>query len=69
MYTSVHSDVSRESSSFELFNLPLDVPLERKINQGYMAYVYGLCIHMDTWLMYSMYNVNIYFLAEEKAYI
>ena len=39
MYTSVHSDVSRESSSFEVFDLPLDVPLERKINQGYMAYV------------------------------
>ena len=39
MYTSVHSDVSQESSSFELFDLPSDVALEREINQGYMAYV------------------------------
>ena len=39
MYTGVHSDVSRESYSFELFDLPLDVPLVREINQGYMAYV------------------------------
>ena len=41
MYTGVHSDVSWESSSFEL---PLDVPLEREINQEYMAYVYNLWI-------------------------
>ena len=27
MYTSVHSDVSWKSYSFELFDLPLDVPL------------------------------------------
>ena len=39
MYTGVHSDVSRESYSFEHFDLPLDVPLVREINQGYMAYV------------------------------
>ena len=39
MYTSVHSDVSREGYSFELFDLPLDVPLVREINQGYMVYV------------------------------
>ena len=39
MYTNVHSNVSWESYSFELFDLPLDVPLEREINQGYMAYV------------------------------
>ena len=39
MYTGVHSDVSWESYSFELFDLPLDVPLVRKINQGHMAYV------------------------------
>ena len=39
MYTSVHSDVSQESYSFELFDLPLDVPLVRELNQGYMAYV------------------------------
>ena len=38
MYTSVHSDVSRESYSFEVFDLPLDVPLVREISQGYMAY-------------------------------
>ena len=39
MYTGVHSDVSREGYSFELFDLPLDVPLVREINLGYMAYV------------------------------
>ena len=40
MYTSLHSDVSQESYSFELFDdLSLDVPLICKINQGYMAYV------------------------------
>ena len=39
MYTGVHSDVSRESYSFELFDLSLDVSLVREINQGYMAYV------------------------------
>ena len=38
MYTGVHSDVSRERCFFELFDLPLDVPLVREINQGYMAY-------------------------------
>ena len=38
MYIGVHSDVSRESYSFEFFDL-LDVPLVREINQGYMAYV------------------------------
>ena len=27
MYTSVHSNVSRESYSFELFDIPLDVSL------------------------------------------
>ena len=37
MYTDVHLDVSRESYSIELFDLPLDVPLVREINQGYMA--------------------------------
>ena len=36
MYTDANSDVSRESYSFELFDLPLDVPLLR---EGYMAYV------------------------------
>jgi len=30
MYTGVHSDVSQESYSFELFDLPLDVSLVRK---------------------------------------
>ena len=41
MYTGVHSDVSWESYSFELFDLhiPLDVPLIWEIKQGYMAYV------------------------------
>ena len=39
MYTSVHSDVSRESYSFELFDLLLDVPLVREINQGYISHV------------------------------
>ena len=38
MYTGVHSD--RESYSFELFDLPLDVPLVRKIH--------GLCIPVDS---------------------
>ena len=45
MYTSVHSDVYRESYSFEIFDLPLDVPLVKEINQGYMAYV---CISVDS---------------------
>jgi len=36
MYTGVHSDASRESYSFELFDLPLDVSL---VKQEYMAYV------------------------------
>ena len=39
MYTGVHTDVSCESYSSQLFNLPLDVPLVWEINQGYMAYV------------------------------
>ena len=39
MYTGVHSDVSQESYSFELFDLSLDVPLVREINKGYVAYV------------------------------
>ena len=39
MYTSVHSDVSQESYSFDLLYLPLDVPFVWVINQGYMAYV------------------------------
>ena len=39
MYTGVHSDVSQKSDSFELFNLLLDVPLVREINQGHVAYV------------------------------
>ena len=39
MYTGVHSDVSQEIYFFELFDLPLDVPLVREINQGYMTYV------------------------------
>ena len=34
MYTGVHSDVSRESYSFELFDLPLDIPLVREIVMG-----------------------------------
>ena len=45
MYTGVHSDVSRESYSFELFDLPLDVPLVREINQGYVALP---CIPVDS---------------------
>ena len=39
MYAGVHSDVSGESYSFELFDQPLDVPLVWEINQGFMAYV------------------------------
>ena len=39
MYTGVHSDVARESYSFDLFDMPLDVPLECKKTR-------------DTWLMY-----------------
>ena len=38
MYTAVQSDASQESYSFELFDLPLDVPLVWTINQGYMAF-------------------------------
>ena len=38
MYTGVHSDLSWESYSFELFDLPLDVPLVWEKN-------------WDTWLM------------------
>ena len=45
MYTGVHSDVCQESYSFELFELPLDVPLVREKNQGYMTCV-SLCIHL-----------------------
>ena len=44
MYTSVHLDVSWESYSFELFDLPLDVPLVKGINQG----IHGLCISVDS---------------------
>ena len=43
MYTSVHSDVARESYSFELFGLPLDVLLECK-----KAGIHGLCIPVDS---------------------
>ena len=39
MYTIVHSDVFRESYSFEFFDLPLNVPLVWEINWEYMAYV------------------------------
>ena len=39
IHPGVHSDVSRESYSFEFFDLPLDVPLVMEINQGCMAYV------------------------------
>ena len=45
MYTGVHSDVSRESYSFELFDLPLDVLLEKEINP---AGIHGLCIPVDS---------------------
>ena len=38
MYIGVPSDVARESYSFDLFDMPLDIPLECK-KQGYMAYV------------------------------
>jgi len=38
MYTGVHLDVSQESYSFELFDLPLDVAIPgKKIRQEYMA--------------------------------
>ena len=40
MYTSVHSNVSWESYSFELFDLPLDVSLVKEINQGHES---GTC--------------------------
>ena len=46
MYAAVHSDMSQESYPFELFDLPLDVPLVCIINQGYMAYA-SLSIPFD----------------------
>ena len=42
MYTSVHSNISWKSYSFEHFDLPLDVPLV------YMAGIHGLCIPVDS---------------------
>ena len=40
MHTGVrYSDASQESYSSELFDLPLNVPLVREINQECMAYV------------------------------
>ena len=44
MYTGVHSDVSRESYSFELFDPPLDVPLVWKRKPG----IHGLHIPVDS---------------------
>ena len=43
MYTGVHSDVARESFSIDLFDTPLDIPLEYK-----KAGIHGLCIPMDS---------------------
>ena len=43
MYTGVHSDVARESNSFDLFDVPLHIPLECK-----KAGIYGLCIPVDS---------------------
>jgi len=40
MYTSVHSDVSRESYSFE----PFDLSLEYESKAG----IHGLCIPLDS---------------------
>jgi len=42
MYTGVHSDVSQEIYSFELFDPPLDVSLVSK------AGIHGLCIPVDS---------------------
>ena len=58
-FPGMHSDVSRESYSFELLDLPLDIPLVWKINQGYMAMdffdlrcetgtCHSLCSHVTT---------------------
>ena len=43
MYTGVDSDVARESYSFDLFDMPLDVPLECK-----KAGIHGLCTPVDS---------------------
>ena len=45
MYTGVdvHSDVARESYSFDLFDVPLHIPLECK-----KAGIFGLCIPVDS---------------------
>ena len=43
MYTGVHSDVSRESYFFELFDLPLDVHLVRE-----KTGIHCLCIPVDS---------------------
>ena len=43
MYTSVHSDVAWESNSFDLFDVPLHIPLECK-----KAGLHGLCIPVDS---------------------
>ena len=43
MYTGVHSDVARESYSFDLFDMPLDVPLKCK-----KVGIHGLCIPVDS---------------------
>ena len=46
MYTGVHSDVSRESYSFELFDLPLDVSCI--LGKGNKPWIHGLCIPVDS---------------------
>ena len=39
----IHSDVAWESCSFDLFDMPLDIPLECK-----KAGIHGLCIPVDS---------------------
>ena len=46
LHSDVHqctSDVARESYSFDLFDMPLDIPLECK-----KAGIHGLCIPVDS---------------------
>ena len=58
MYASVHSDVSRESYSFEPFDLPLDVPFGKGSKPG----IHGLCIPVDSFdLRCESVTLTIYY--------
>ena len=58
MYTGVHTNVSQESYSFELFDPPLDTSL---IGMGNKPGICGLCISVDSFdLMFEsvMFSVK-----------